>query len=194
MPVQVGYVNRPLAERYWEKVERRGPDDCWPWRGADDTHGYGIIWIGGERGGTCRAHRVSWFLATGEWPPDDLLVCHTCDNPPCQNHAHHFLGTHKANSDDCAAKNRMGDRGWPKGRPRPSTAGDLNHLRQHPERVLRGEQNGHSKIDAATVLAIRHRLIADSRRGVKTKLAREYGLALSTISDIAHRKRWKHVM
>jgi len=94
-----------LAERFWAKVDKRGPDECWEWRGAK-SNGYGLI---GEGGRTSGAHRVSWELANGAIPAS---VCHTCDNRGCVNPAHLFLCTHVGNMRDMVNKSRAarGDR------------------------------------------------------------------------------------
>lgn len=103
---------RPLFERYAEKVDRRGPDECWPWLGAT-SGGYGTI--GCDRK-TLKAHRVGWELAHGPIP-EGMQVLHSCDHPPCQNPAHWFLGTHQINMADRDAKGRQGDhRGTANGR------------------------------------------------------------------------------
>lgn len=94
---------RPLADRFWARVEKRGPDECWPWTGYRDAKGYGQIAL--NRRTAEGAHRVSWALARGEIP-DGIHVLHRCDNPPCCNPAHLFLGTHADNMWDMKAKGR----------------------------------------------------------------------------------------
>lgn len=66
---------RPLQERFWEKVEKGDPDDCWDWTASLHSAGYGQI---GYDGRPRPAHQVAWFLATGEWPQGD--VDHECHN------------------------------------------------------------------------------------------------------------------
>lgn len=94
--------SRPLAERFWEKVEKRGPTDCWPWLGGHDAEGYGFLY---EAGRMQRAHRVAWTLTHGPIPGRQVC-CHSCDNPTCCNPSHLFLGTNKDNTGDMWRKGR----------------------------------------------------------------------------------------
>lgn len=91
-----------LAERFWIKVDRRGPDECWPWTGVRVGRGYGRIRKGRKM---MYAHRVAWELSRGIIP-DGKFVCHHCDNPPCCNPAHGFLGTKADNIHDAVRKGR----------------------------------------------------------------------------------------
>jgi hypothetical protein len=106
------------AERYSSHVQRNGPvpnhgrhlGRCHPWTSTLAESGYGVMTVGRTSDGTARlvlAHRFGWELAFGPIPPGKS-VCHTCDNPPCQNPKHWFLGTQGDNMDDCARKGRSG--------------------------------------------------------------------------------------
>lgn len=86
-------------ERFWSKVDKRGPDDCWPFVGA---RGYGAFVIG-RRGIT--ASRVAWTLRNQE-ELGDRLACHSCDNRWCCNPAHIWPGTHADNNRDTVSKRR----------------------------------------------------------------------------------------
>jgi hypothetical protein len=93
-------------ERFWEKVDKRGPDECWEWTGARTAPGWHGVSMGpGGRKQT--AHRIAWELTNGPIP-EGLFALHHCDNPPCVNPAHLFLGTIKDNMVDAARKGHMG--------------------------------------------------------------------------------------
>lgn len=89
-----------LESRFWEKVQRGEATQCWPWTGAKNPHGYGKMFREGE---IVDAHRLSYEINRGEIPLG-MCVCHTCDNPPCVNPLHLFLGTMKDNMDDKVRK------------------------------------------------------------------------------------------
>jgi hypothetical protein len=84
---------------------------CWEWQGNRDYRGTGRVGNGTYHKGTSSTvlvHRVAWELTYGPIPAG-LFVCHTCDNPPCCNPAHLFLGTQKDNMHDCKLKGRVFD-------------------------------------------------------------------------------------
>jgi len=90
------------VDRYWEKVDVRGADECWPWTAAQDVAGYGRLNVDGK---SVLAHRLAWELENGP-VPQGLCVLHRCDCPICQNPAHLFVGPHAANMHDMAEKGR----------------------------------------------------------------------------------------
>lgn len=104
-----GYAPTPIEIRIWQKVDRSGgPDACWPFTGYKLPKGYGTILVGSKAKKTNRqalAHRVAWEVTHGPIPPG-LGVLHRCDNPPCCNPSHLFLGDQFANMQDAASKGR----------------------------------------------------------------------------------------
>jgi hypothetical protein len=96
----VEFMKRHLSlwRRFWEKVDKRGEEECWEWRAAVSPHGYGVIGLGG-RGATETAHRVSWMFAHG--PILEIGdVMHKCNNKLCVNPGHLQFGTRSQNLAD----------------------------------------------------------------------------------------------
>lgn len=92
------------VELFWTRVTKG--ESCWEWQGNRNRLGYGVIRV--EPGRLARrvlTHRFSWELHNGPIP-SGLFVCHRCDNPPCVNPAHLFLGTMRDNTRDMMAKGR----------------------------------------------------------------------------------------
>jgi hypothetical protein len=90
--------------RFWAKVDRRGPDECWPWMRSDFRGGYGQFSL---RGTPVRASRVVATIAHGPCPATGAQALHHCDNPPCCNPAHIYWGTHVENTTDRSVRGRL---------------------------------------------------------------------------------------
>jgi hypothetical protein len=84
-------------------------DDCIEWTGQRLPSGYGRVWDPVRKRREL-VHRIAYAETFGPIP-DGMCVCHTCDNPPCHNPAHLWLGTKADNNRDRAAKGRSGARG-----------------------------------------------------------------------------------
>ncbi len=92
------------SAEFWARVDKNGPihpilgTRCWLYTGRIEAKGYG-------RASRILAHRFAWIEAEGSIP-EGLHVLHHCDNPPCVNRAHLFVGTNDENAADCVAKGR----------------------------------------------------------------------------------------
>lgn len=85
--------------RFWSKVDVQNPEECWEWRGRTSHFGYGLF-------RDQKAHRISYKILVGPIP-DGLGCLHKCDNPPCCNPHHIFLGTNADNNRDKVEKGRV---------------------------------------------------------------------------------------
>lgn len=101
-PVPTEILTPADIKRFWKYVRVGSPNECWPWTAGHNNRGYGHF---RKRPRTYRAHRMAFVLCKGD--PGSFMVCHTCDNPPCCNPAHLFLGTGKDNVQDCINKGRI---------------------------------------------------------------------------------------
>lgn len=166
----MGHPYKSLEERFWEKVAKGSPDECWEWCGCRHQQGYGMI-VPPRQGRTQRtprgAHRVAWELMNGAIP-DGMCVLHHCDNPPCVNPAHLFLGTHRDNFQDAIKKGRWRPGGTP------------------------GERHPQAKLSAADVLNIRRSYTG--AWGEKARLAREFRVTNNQIGRILSGRAWKHLL
>lgn len=159
--------------RFLSYVDRSGgPDACWPWTGFRHKK-YGQLGICARAYGRKRnegAHRLAYFFANDVFP-GGMDVCHKCDNPPCCNPRHLFLGTRKDNMADAAAKGRV-------------CAGARR------SQLTIGQRNGRAILSEDDVRAIREASKAGVRRAA---IATRYGISKGTITEIVSRKRWRHV-
>ena len=91
-----------LQERFESKCEPEPTSGCWLWTGAVDGDGYGVLYNSGD---DRKTHRISWMIRFGPIPKG-MSVLHKCDNPPCVNPDHLFLGTALDNMHDAMKKGR----------------------------------------------------------------------------------------
>ena len=146
-----------IEKRFWEKVEKT--KTCWFWNAYKNEHGYGHFSIGKKK---FKAPRMAWELTSGKIP-HGLWVLHHCDNPPCVNPTHLFLGTRKDNNSDMKQKGRQ----------------------------ARGERNGSAKLNERTVREMR-RVYAEGNISLK-KLATQFGVTFHPAQRIISGNGWKHV-
>ncbi len=136
-------------------VDEKG---CWIYQGRKDTYGYGQVWW---RDKEWRAHRMFYMYHKGEIPAG-LFACHKCDNPPCVNPDHIFLGTNNDNVQDCVRKGR--------------------------QRSSRGVKHHSAKLTPHQVVEARMRHFCGE---TTASLASAYGIVESAMYKILRRITWK---
>jgi hypothetical protein len=166
--VVIPFLSDKTKARFWAKISKAGPDECWPWMAYRTHAGYGKFGIGKVIFG---ATRIAYALTWGTDPGDEM-VCHKCDNPPCCNPTHLFRGTHIENMADAVSKGRM-------------HVGDASPRTLHPEsyqhlRLLNDEQ----------VMDIRNRYALGE---TQIDLAKEYGIRQCTVSECIRGYIHKHL-
>jgi hypothetical protein len=164
-------MDESVVARFWAKVAVAGGDECWPWVGTCELAGYGVMWRSGGRGGEPRkvwkAHRLSWEIHHGPIPAG-RNVLHHCDNPPCVNPAHLYVGSRADNARDRAERRR-----------------GKEHRQQ-------GASNDNAKLTDDLVRQIIVELQRLPRRP-QSDIAREFGISQPQVSRIMRRENWTHL-
>lgn len=150
-------------DRFWRKVSMGGVNDCWEWLAFKLKTGYGRFRMGSEM---VYAHRVAYCLHHGLELVEirSKCVCHSCDNPPCCNPDHLWIGTKADNQHDMAEKGR-------------SQVGEKHH---------------NTKMKDYDIKNIRDLL--KSGWCTQQTMANAFGVSQSTISKIHTGQSWKHII
>jgi len=156
-------LTQKQIDRFWGHVDKNSSPifyngtRCWIWTAFCYPNGYGLVGLYGKN---LLPHRISYELFFGDIP-EGLLVLHHCDNRPCCNPSHLFLGTHQDNEDD----------------------------KSHKGRQAKGEMNGNHKLTDAQVSEIRHRYARYGIGGENMYvLAKEFEISPKQICRIVNNK------
>lgn len=160
-------IDERTKERFWSKVRRGEPDECWEWQASKLSDGYGQFWLA-SKGCCVPAHRVAYRIERGVWPN---ITCHTCDNPACVNPRHLYSGTYQTNANDRKLRGRK-------------------PVRLHVN-YARGERAGGAKLTEKQVSEIRA-AYRRGRRGYGLRaLAKKYGVTVGAIWYVVNNLTWK---
>ncbi len=105
LPAEGSTERLSFEKRFWAKVDKGDPSDCWEWQGCfkGSGRGYGAVSLGRRM---VRAHRVALALALGRELLPTEHALHHCDNSRCCNPAHLYAGDHAQNMRDTAIRHR----------------------------------------------------------------------------------------
>lgn len=134
-----------IAEaRFWAKVDKRGPDECWNWQASRRVGGYGQFSFMKK---PILSHRVAYMLANGSIPSGSdyhgVVIRHKCDNPSCCNPAHLEAGSQKDNVHDMIKRGRRVD-GTRNGEHHPNAL-----LSNEDRAAIVADSRGHSEVGRA---------------------------------------------
>jgi len=151
-----------LKERFESKVDKKTSNECWNWKAGCFKRGYGQF---DYKNKNVKAHRLAWELTHGPIP-EGMCVLHHCDNPPCCNPNHLFLGTKKDNTQDMINKGRC--------------------------TKARGENHGNSKLTNEQ----RNKIIelGKTKQYRQYELADMFGVSQTHICRIINNKRRKYIV
>jgi hypothetical protein len=154
-------TRKNTEQDFWAKVNISGPTNCWPWMASKIPDGYGNFSINGK---IMLTHRLAWEFTFGPIP-EGMNICHTCDNPPCCNPAHLFLGTQIDNIRDMIQKGHL-------------------VIAHHT-----GETNGTHKLTWEQVAEIRRLYLTGDYS--QSTLGKMFGVCTNGISLITRNKIWR---
>lgn len=171
----VDFTPAPVhVERFWTRVDKAGPvptqcpelGPCWIWIGTKGARcgkkRYGKLMINGQ---LVRTNRAAWVICNGQIP-EGLCVLHRCDNPPCVNPSHLFLGTQEENAKDRHSKGRT----------------------KEPIQRAKGHSHGMAKLTSGLVESIRKK----RKSGIFLEvIAAEFQITVTQVLRICSGKHWK---
>jgi hypothetical protein len=143
-----------VEERFWSKVDMRGPDECWLWKEGQDGRGYGQVkW----HGKTTRAHRISLEIKLGRPIRAGYDACHTrnCTSRVCCNPNHLYEGTRKQNMQDAVATGALIGRNAARG----SAVGRATTTEGQAREIKRLLREGVSPTDAANRVGVKRHIV-----------------------------------